>query len=416
MQKLFRLTPLQDSYACNFNILIHGVPRVMGVREILQEWVTFREGCVKRRVQFDLNKKQEKLHLLEGLSKILLDIDKAIQIIRETEEESAVVPNLMIGFGMDEIQAEYVAEIKLRHLNREYILNRLQEIDQLRADIAEMQQILSSSQKIQRLIIQELKAVVKQYGQPRKTMFYYASDVEEADPLDDTPDYPVHLFLSESGYFKKISPASLRMNSEQKLKEEDQILLHLESTNRTELIFLTNQQQAYKTRVSAFDDTKASALGDYVPAKLSFDDGEFPIAMVQTTDYSGYLLFVFENGKAAKVPLSAYATKTNRKKLARAFNDKAPLVAALFLPEDGEVLLRSDGNRAVLLHTELAAPKATRDTQGVQVMTLKAKHKVIEATVLTPEQAEELKKYRVKSIPATGCLAKTLPDVGQMTL
>ena len=416
MQKLFRLTPLQDSYACNFNILIHGVPRVMGIREILQEWVTFREGCVKRRVQFDLNKKQEKLHLLEGLSKILLDIDKAIQIIRETEEESAVVPNLMIGFGMDEIQAEYVAEIKLRHLNREYILNRLQEIDQLRADIAEMQQILSSSQKIQRLIIQELKAVVKQYGQPRKTMFYYASDVEETDPLDDTPDYPVHLFLSESGYFKKISPASLRMNSEQKLKEEDQILLHLESTNRTELIFLTNQQQAYKTRVSAFDDTKASALGDYVPAKLSFDDGEFPIAMVQTTDYSGYLLFVFENGKAAKVPLSAYATKTNRKKLARAFNDKAPLVAALFLPEDGEVLLRSDGNRAVLLHTELAAPKATRDTQGVQVMTLKAKHKVIEATVLTPEQAEELKKYRVKSIPATGCLAKTLPDVGQMTL
>lgn len=416
MQKLFRLTPLQDSYACNFNILIHGVPRVMGVREILQEWVTFREGCVKRRVQFDLNKKQEKLHLLEGLSKILLDIDKAIQIIRETEEESAVVPNLMIGFGMDEIQAEYVAEIKLRHLNREYILNRLQEIDQLRADIAEMQQILSSCQKIQRLIIQELKAVVKQYGQPRKTMFYYASDVEETDPLDDTPDYPVHLFLSESGYFKKISPASLRMNSEQKLKEEDQILLHLESTNRTELIFLTNQQQAYKTRVSAFDDTKASALGDYVPAKLSFDDGEFPIAMVQTTDYSGYLLFVFENGKAAKVPLSAYATKTNRKKLARAFNDKAPLVAALFLPEDGEVLLRSDGNRAVLLHTELAAPKATRDTQGVQVMTLKAKHKVIEATVLTPEQAEELKKYRVKSIPATGCLAKTLPDVGQMTL
>ena len=416
MQKLFRLTPLQDSYACNFNILIHGVPRVMGVREILQEWETFREGCVKRRVQFDLNKKQEKLHLLEGLSKILLDIDKAIQIIRETEEESAVVPNLMIGFGMDEIQAEYVAEIKLRHLNREYILNRLQEIDQLRADIAEMQQILSSSQKIQRLIIQELKAVVKQYGQPRKTMFYYASDVEEADPLDDTPDYPVHLFLSESGYFKKISPASLRMNSEQKLKEEDQILLHLESTNRTELIFLTNQQQAYKTRVSAFDDTKASVLGDYVPAKLSFDDGEFPIAMVQTTDYSGYLLFVFENGKVAKVPLSAYATKTNRKKLARAFNDKAPLVAALFLPEDGEVLLRSDGNRAVLLHTELAAPKATRDTQGVQVMTLKAKHKVIEATVLTPEQAEELKKYRVKSIPATGCLAKTLPDVGQMTL
>lgn len=419
MQKLFRLTPLQDSYACNFNILIHGVPRVMGVREILQEWVTFREGCVKRRVQFDLNKKQEKLHLLEGLSKILLDIDKAIQIIRETEEESAVVPNLMIGFGMDEIQAEYVAEIKLRHLNREYILNRLQEIDQLRADIAEMQQILSSSQKIQRLIIQELKAVVKQYGQPRKTMFYYASDVEETDPLDDTPDYPVHLFLSESGYFKKISPASLRMNSEQKLKEEDQIVCHLETTNCIELLFFTNQQQVYKTRASDFTETKASVMGDYIPAKLGFADGEFVVQMIATADYQGDLLFVFANGKAARVPMSAYATKTNRKKLQKAYSDRSPLVQILQIPSGEEscsVFFRTDGNRAVLADTALISAKSTRDTQGVQVVTLKAKHLVCEARVLNEEECIALKKYRVKTIPATGGMAKDLPESGQLSL
>ena len=416
MQKLFRMTPLQDSYSCNFNILIHGQPRVMGVKEILTEWITFREECVRRRIVYDLQRKREKLHLLEGLERILLDIDEAIRIVRETKEESEVVPNLMQGFSMDEIQAEYVAEIKLRHLNREYILRRTQEMEQLRTDIDSLQQTLESPKKIRAVIAKELKETAKKYGQPRKTQFCEVDLQAESDPTMDIPDYPVHLFLSESGYFKKISPASLRMNAEQKLKEDDRIIAHWETTNRTELLFFTNQQQVYKTKASAFEDSKASLLGDYIPAKLGFDEGEFVVSVILTNDYSGMLLFVYENGKVAKVPLQSYATKTNRKKLANAYSDKSPLVTALPLLEEQHVLLRSSGNRALLFQTEELLSKTARNTQGVQVMTLKGKQVVLSAELLTAEQAEERKRYSAKTLPALGALAKDLPDVGQMTL
>ncbi len=416
MQKLFRMTPLQDSYSCNFNILIHGQPRVMGVKEILTEWITFREECVRRRIVYDLQRKREKLHLLEGLERILLDIDEAIRIVRETKEESEVVPNLMQGFSMDEIQAEYVAEIKLRHLNREYILRRTQEMEQLRTDIDSLQQTLESPKKIRAVIAKELKETAKKYGQPRKTQFCEVDLQAESDPTMDIPDYPVHLFLSESGYFKKISPASLRMNAEQKLKEDDRIIAHWETTNRTELLFFTNQQQVYKTKASVFEDSKASLLGDYIPAKLGFDEGEFVVSVILTNDYSGMLLFVYENGKVAKVPLQSYATKTNRKKLANAYSDKSPLVTALPLLEEQHVLLRSSGNRALLFQTEELLPKTARNTQGVQVMTLKGKQVVLSAELLTAEQAEERKRYSAKTLPALGALAKDLPDVGQMTL
>ena len=416
MQKLFRMTPLQDSYSCNFNILIHGQPRVMGVKEILTEWITFREECVRRRIVYDLQRKREKLHLLEGLERILLDIDEAIRIVRETKEESEVVPNLMQGFSMDEIQAEYVAEIKLRHLNREYILRRTQEMEQLRTDIDSLQQTRESPKKIRAVIAKELKETAKKYGQPRKTQFCEVDLQAESDPTMDIPDYPVHLFLSESGYFKKISPASLRMNAEQKLKEDDRIIAHWETTNRIELLFFTNQQQVYKTKASAFEDSKASLLGDYIPAKLGFDEGEFVVSVILTNDYSGMLLFVYENGKVAKVPLQSYATKTNRKKLANAYSDKSPLVTALPLLEEQNVLLRSSGNRALLFQTEELLPKTARNTQGVQVMTLKGKQVVLSAELLTAEQAEERKRYQAKTLPALGALAKDLPDVGQMTL
>lgn len=416
MQKLFRMTPLQDSYSCNFNILIHGQPRVMGVKEILTEWITFREECVRRRIVYDLQRKREKLHLLEGLERILLDIDEAIRIVRETKEESEVVPNLMQGFSMDEIQAEYVAEIKLRHLNREYILRRTQEMEQLRTDIDSLQQTLESPKKIRAVIAKELKETAKKYGQPRKTQFCEVDLQAESDPTMDIPDYPVHLFLSESGYFKKISPASLRMNAEQKLKEDDRIIAHWETTNRIELLFFTNQQQVYKTKASAFEDSKSSLLGDYIPAKLGFDEGEFVVSVILTNDYSGMLLFVYENGKVAKVPLQSYATKTNRKKLANAYSDKSPLVTALPLLEEQNVLLRSSGNRALLFQTEELLPKTARNTQGVQVMTLKGKQVVLSAELLTAEQAEERKRYSAKTLPALGALAKDLPDVGQMTL
>lgn len=419
MQKLFRMTPLQDSYSCNFNILVGESPRVMGVCEILEEWTAFRMECVRRRLVFDLKKKNEKLHLLLGLEKILLDIDKAIHIVRETEEEANVIPNLMIGFGIDEIQAEYVAEIKLRHLNREYILKCTQETDQLKADIAQLKETIEDPKKIKKLIISELKETAKQYGQPRKTLFYYASDVEEEQEEEEIPDYPVHLFLSESGYFKKILPASLRMNSEQKLKEADRIICHTEKTNRIELLFFTNQQLIYKTRASEFGECKASALGDYVPAKLGFGEGELVVQMVATADYSGDLLFIFANGKAARVPLRSYQTKTNRKKLQKAYSAKSPLVQVQQLPADDApcpIFVRTDGNRAVLFDASLIAAKTTRDTQGVQVITLKAKQLVCEAQILTEEDAQLRKKYRVKTIPAAGSIVRDLPSSGQMVL
>lgn len=416
MQKLYKLTPLMDSYSCNFNILIGGTPKVMGVREILNEWIAFRTDCVKRRVFFDLNKKREKLHLLEGLEKILIDIDKAIKIVRETKEEINVIPNLMTGFGIDNIQAEYVAEIKLRHLNREYILNRTNEIDDLRKEIAEMEYTLDNPKKIRSIIAKELKETAKKYGRPRRTLFFHADEISDISTEAEIPDDPMHIFLTESGYFKKITPASLRMNSEQKLKENDEVCRHVETTNRAEVIFLTSLRQAYKTKLSSFDTSKASVMGDYIPAKLQFDEGEYVTHMIVTKDYSGQLLFVYENGKAAKISVNSYETKTNRKKLSKAFSDKSKLVAALELSNECDVFIRSDGGRAVLVNTELISQKSTRDTQGVQVMNLKANQKIVDAFVLDESQSENMKKYRAKSIPSTGGLTKGLPDIGQMTL
>lgn len=416
MQKLYKLTPLMDSYSCNFNILIGGTPKVMGVHEILNEWIAFRTDCVKRRVFFDLNKKREKLHLLEGLEKILIDIDKAIKIVRETKEEINVVPNLMTGFGIDDIQAEYVAEIKLRHLNREYILNRTNEIDNLREEIAEMKDTLDNTKKIRNIIAKELKETAKKYGQPRRTLFFHADEISDISTEAEIPDDPMHIFLTKSGYFKKITPASLRMNSEQKLKENDEVCCHEETTNRAEIIFLTSLKQAYKAKLSSFDTSKASVMGDYIPAKLQFDEGEYVTHMIVTKDYSGKLLFVYENGKVAKIPINSYETKTNRKKLSKAFSDKSMLVAVLEISDECDVFIRSDGGRALLVNTELISQKSTRDTQGIQVMNLKANQKIVDAFVLDESQSESIKKYRVKSIPAAGGLTKGLPDIGQMTL
>lgn len=416
MQKLYKLTPLQDSYSCNFNILVHGYPKVMGVYDILNEWIKFRMDCVKRRVEFDLKKKKEKLHLLKGLGKILLDIDKAIKIIRETEEEAEVIPNLMLGFGIDEIQAEYVAEIKLRQLNREYILKRTAETDELEKTIADLEETLGSDRKIKNIIISELKEVIKKYGQPRRTQFYYKSDIEEIDIEEETPDYPCKLFLSESGYFKKCTMQSLRMASDQKLKEGDVMMQETESTNKTELLFFTDKGTVYKTKASQFADTKASALGDYLPAVLGFDDGEKPLYMVNTVDYSGYMIFIFENGKAAKVPLNAYETKTNRKKLANAYSLKSPIVKMFYVSDSAEIMLRTNNNRAMIFNTVLLAPKASRDTIGVQVMTLKAKNAVVEkANIIDEETSKSLSKYHSKTIPVAGCLAKDIADPDQMT-
>jgi DNA gyrase subunit A len=416
MQKPYKLTPLQDTYSCNFNILVHGYPKVMGVYEILDEWTKFRVSCVRRRVEFDLKKKKDKLHLLKGLGKILLDIDKAIRIIRETEEESEVVPNLMIGFGIDEIQADYVAEIKLRHLNREYILKRTSETEKLENEIAELEEVLGSEKKIRDIIVSELKDVIKNYGQERKTQFFYQSDIEEVEEEEEIEDYPCKLFISESGYFKKCTMQSLRMASDQKLKEGDRMMSETESSNRAELLFFSDKASVYKSRASRFGNTKASDLGDYIPAVLGFDNGETFHTMVETMDYSGYLLFVFENGKAAKVPLDSYATKTNRKKLANAYSDKSGLVAILKLTDNAQVMLRTTNGRALLFDTALLLPKTTRNTQGVQVMTLKAKNaKVEKAYIVSDEEAETLAKFRSKTIPVAGSLSKDLEDPDQLS-
>ena len=414
MQKLFRLTPLQDNYSCNFNILIAGTPKVMGVREILTEWTAFREECIKRRTYHDLTKKKEKLHLLEALAKILLDIDKAIKIIRETEQEADVVPNLMLGFGIDEIQAEYVAEIKLRNINKQYILRRIEDVDTLKDEIAEMEEILKDRKKIRNIIISELKNVAKTYQKPRKTLFYYQSDVEDEIVEDDIPDYPVNLFISSSGYFKKITPQSLRMSGEQKLKEGDYISATFETTNKTDLIFFSDKCQAYKSKASSFDDSKASLMGDYIPAKLSFDDGEALTAMIPTLDYEGYVLFFFENGKVAKVPLKAYETKTNRKKLANAYSSKSPLIKIMFISEDCDILLRSSKGHALLFNTAMILPKSTRDTQGVQVITLRSKSVLESVETANEDTLPELEKYRSKNIPAAGKPAKELGDSNQL--
>lgn len=410
MAKLFRLTPLEDSFSCNFNILVNGVPRLMGVGEILDEWTKFRIDCVRRRTEFDLQKKMDKLHLLKGLEAILLDIDKAVAIIRKTDEESEVVPNLMKGFGIDEIQAEYVAEIKLRHLNREYILNRTQETSKLQGEIAELNAVLDDPKKIKQIIVNELKTVTKTYGQPRHSILLYHDDLaEKEEELDEIPDYPVHLFFTKDGYFKKITPQSLRMSGEQKVKEGDSVTCHIEATNRSELLFFTDKCQVYKATASDFGDTKASVLGEYIPAQLKMDEGENVLFMAVTKDYSGFLLFCFENGKVAKVDLSAYQTKTKRRKLVNAYSDKSPLAALLILPEDTDVLFTSTQERKLLVNTGEIPAKATRSTQGVQVMTLR-KHALLKSVKVYEEgDVQRPSRYR-KKLPAIGAL----PDAREM--
>ena len=403
MQRLFKMTSLEDTFSCNFNVLIAGTPRVLGVGELLDEWVAFRVECVRRRTHYDLQQKQDKLHLLRGLQAILLDIDKAIAIVRSTEEEQEVVPNLMIGFGIDQTQAEYVAEIRLRHLNREYILKRTEEIATLEKDIADLKAILESKTRVKTIIIRELEAVAKKYGQPRKSLLLYADEIEEYSPEEDVPDYPVNLFFTEEGYFKKITPLSLRMSGEQKLKENDRVFQHVESTNSAELLFFTNQCRVYKTRASDFPDTKASVLGEYLPAKLGMDEGEMPVYMAVTKEYQGFMLFVFENGKIAKVEMSAYATKTNRKKLVGAYSDKAPLAAALYLPEDGEALLTSSAGRMLLFHTGAIQSKSSRTTQGVAAMTLKRGQKVVRVQPYEEGMLQKPDRYR-KALPALGAM------------
>lgn len=416
MRKLYQLTPLQDSFSANFNILVHGYPKVLGVNAIIREWIDFRMDCVRRRTRFDLKKKEERLHLLEGLEKILLDIDKAIKIVRETDEESEVVPNLMIGFSIDEIQAEYVAEIKLRHLNREFILNRISDIEQLQKDIAEMRDILGSDRKIKLIIIDELKKVAEKYGQPRKTEVIYLDDEPEEKIVKEVPDYPCKLFLTKGGYFKKITMQSLRMSGEQKVKENDVISTELESNNRADLLFFTDRANVYKAKASSFADSKASLLGDYIPVTLKFEEGENVVAMVSTLDYSGCLMFIYKNGKAAKVPLSSYETKTNRKMLNKAHSVKSELVEILDIKEGANIMLRSTNGRAIIFNTGMILPKSTRDTQGVQAMTLKAKSEVESAHIISDEKAEELSKYRTKTLPAAGPFAKDLENPDQFTL
>ena len=407
MQKLFKATTLQDTASCNFNVLIGGMPRVMGVRELLDEWCAWRTESVKRRVYFVLKKRQDKLHLLKGLKKILLDIDKAIKIIRETEKEADVVPNLMIGFGIDQIQAEYVAEIKLRNINREYILKRVEETASLESEIEDLEDTLARPSRIRRIIVTELEDVRKKYAEPRRTgiLYDYAEDAESEE--DTVEDYPVTLFLSQHGYFKKITPQSLRMSGEQKFKEDDALSVSVESSNAAELMFFTDRAQVYKTRASDFADGKASQLGDYLPAKLGMDEGESVMGMVLPGDYSGYMIFFFENGKAAKVELSAYKTTSNRRRLTGAYSDKSPLKALLHLKEDREIAVYSTEPRVLIVNTALLGVKTTRTTQGVALLTLKKKH--VLDTVRFPEETgiTDLARYRGRSIPATGALLKT---------
>ena len=417
MQKLYRMTPLRDSFSCNFNILIAGMPRVMGVGEILEEWTAWRMEGVRRRTYFVLKKREEKLHLLQGLQKILLDIDRAIRIIRETEEDAEVVPNLMIGFGIDQVQAEYVADIRLRNINKEYILRRTEETSSLEDEIADLRDLVNDPGRIKQVIIGELEAVKKKYAQPRRTGIVYEHESETAEPEADVPDYSVHIFLSREGYFKKITPASLRMSSEQKYKEGDGPFLQWEGNNRDELLVFTDRQQCYKAWLSDFDDAKASVLGDYLPTKLGFDEGESPLWAVVTGDFAGHILFFFENGKAARVELSAYQTQTKRKKLTGAYSDKSPLVAALLLKEDLEMAVTSTEGRCLIFHTASLAPKSTRATQGVNVMTLKPKYQVADARPLADTPIVNAARYRARSLPVAGALLKE-EDRGeeQMTL
>ena len=407
MQKLYRMTPLQDSFACNFNILIAGMPRVMGVGEILTEWTAWRTDCVKRRLFYQIGRKEDRLHLLKGLERILLDIDKAIRVIRETEQESEVVPNLMIEFGIDEIQANYVAEIKLRNINKEYILKQTKAIDQLEKEIAELRDTLNSSRKLKNVIIKELQAVSDKFGKPRKTeILYQTEEIEPEEEEDPVPDYPVTVFVSREGYMKKITAQSLRMSGEQKFKEGDSLYFSRETTNQAEFLVFTDKFLCYKSRLSDFDDSKASLLGDYLPQKLGFEQGENMMALIFCGDYRGFVLFFFENGKAAKVPLSAYETKTNRKKLTGAYSDKSPLVKAVSLDADEQMVVYSTDGRAAIFSTAQLLPKTTRNTQGVAVLTLKKKAVVKDAVLLSESGIVNESRYRTKSIPSAGALLK----------
>lgn len=415
MSKLYKMTPLQDTFSCNFNLLIKGKPVVLGVRNILLEWIDFRLECIRRRINFNLSKKRKQLHLLKGLSKILLDIDKAIKIVRETESETEVVPNLMIGFGIDEVQAEYVAEIKLRHLNREYILKRIKDIEQLENDIADLESTLSSKNKMKKIIISELENVTKKYDSGRKSEVLY--DVTEDNIVEtvEIPDYPVTLFMSEQGYLKKIKTANLRMSGEQKLKEGDKMLPEIECSNKNELLFFTNMQQVYKAKVDDFPDTKASVLGEYVPSKLEMSEGEQVSYMAVIDDYSGYMIFVFENGKLAKVDVSAYATKTNRKKLINAYSAKSPLAQALYIKEDTDIVLCSSSGRMLLINTAGILPKTTKDTQGISAMKLKKTHKVQSIHLYNPGEFEKEWRFRAKNLPAAGALPSEKDIAEQIT-
>ncbi len=407
MQKLFRMTPLQDSFPCNFNILIAGMPRVMGVGEILEEWTAWRTDCIKRRLFFQIGKREERLHLLQGLERILLDIDKAIHIIRETELDAEVVPNLMIGFGIDEAQANFVAEIKLRNINKEYILKQTKAISQLEQEIADMRDTLGSARKLKDVIIRELQDVSKKYGQPRKTeIVYQYADAEPEEGNEDTPDYPVTVFVSKEGYLKKITAQSLRMSGEQKFKEGDALAFSQEATNRTDLLVFTDKFECYKSRLSEFEDGKASQLGDFLPQKLGMEQGDTVRSVILTADYSGFVMFFFENGKVAKVPLSAYETKTNRKKLTGAYSDKSPLVAVYAMQDDTQMVLYASDGRALIFSTAQLLPKTTRNTIGVAVMSLKRKAVVSSVRILENSGMENESRYRTKTIPAAGALLR----------
>ncbi|MDD4699828.1 MAG: DNA gyrase subunit A [Oscillospiraceae bacterium] len=416
MQRLFKSTTLQDSFSCNFNVLIAGVPRVLGVRSLLDEWTAFRAECIKRRVYYNLTKAKEKYHLLKGLAKILLDIDKAIKVVRETVEEKEVVPNLMISFGIDEIQAEYVAEIKLRHLNREYILKRLEDIEALEKEIAEQEDILKSKRKVYNIIIKELEDIIAKFGKPRKTEIITDDLIDDIIDVPEVDDYPVNLFFTKEGYFKKITPQSLRMSGEQKLKDGDEIIETFESTNTKELLFFTDKCQVYKAKVSDFDDTKASVLGDYIPAKLGMNEGENAIHMVVTDDYSGFMLFSFLNGRVSKVPLSAYITKTNRRKLVGAYSDKFDLCKIIFINEDCEVLLKSSGGRLLLVHTGVLQSKATKSNGGVAVMTQKKGQRLFDAFIYSKNMLKKPHRYRTRNLPAAGSLPSPDESAEQLTL
>ncbi len=416
MLKLYRQTPLEDTFSCNFNVLIAGMPQVLGVKALLEEWIAFRTECVRRRTYHDLQKAKNRLHLLQGLQKILLDIDKAISIIRNTDEEKEVVTNLMIGFGIDEVQAEYVAEIRLRHLNREYILKHTKDIENLEEAIKDMEDILAKGSRVKRIIISELQNVAKKFGKPRRSEIIYDDDIAEEETEAPVSNEPVHLFISQQGYFKKITPLSLRMSGEQKFKEGDGLAASFDTTNDVELLFFTNRQQVYKAKADDFEFTKASVLGDYVPSKLDMEADELFSYMAVTKDYSGYMMFFFENGKVAKVEMSAYATKTNRKKLIKAYSDKSPLVAALYIQQDTELVLVSSAGRHLLFNTGAISAKTTKDTQGVSVFTLKKGQRLMTVRPYNEGEFAKPYRYRTKNLPSTGALLSAEDSGEQLSL